>query len=205
MDQAERKPHSSVVALAMIMATSGLVVVLVALALQPGARADALTSAERYEIGEVTAIFEGSPSTTESPSVRGLIDTSNIAKGTARRIGAVKGGEYWVAASTTGEICLIGLLLATEFAAITCADVRSVMDHGIGLQLANTEVALRAYFVPDGFTVVTGQFEYASANLIVSDATVPSEENPLEVISSETGRGLGLRTFDRLQVSEVSK
>lgn len=105
----------------------------------------------------------------------------------ARFLGVDSGVRHWSALNTAGEICLISLLPGKgQMAAMSCAPPQDVVDTGLGLQVSDADVAVRAFVVPEGYVPSAPGFKKIDPNLIVESADVDMVSTVLEPRSEAT-------------------
>jgi hypothetical protein len=131
--------------------------------------------------------------TSGNQSLEGVVPDST------RMIGSSQGVDYWIATNSTQQVCLISLLPGTgEFAAMTCRDGASILDSGLPLQTADSDVTLRAYFLPEGYTASASGLSHVGSQLLVGSANAAAPTIQAVKASTDTNVGPSQLTIPAL-------
>lgn len=126
-----------------------------------------------------------------------------LALQTTRSLGVDRNVKYWTALNDAGEICLVALIPGPDqVAAMTCQPVAIIKKSGLGLQFADRTVALRAYFLPEGFTIADTVYTKVGNQLAVMDAGVATNGDP---IASSVSGSIELMPFEALNFTPIEK
>jgi hypothetical protein len=105
---------------------------------------------------------------------------------TSRALGEEDGVTYWIAVNDLNEGCLIALMPGDDrFASMSCVDGDAAWENGLALQVQDQDQAIRAYFLPDGYSADIPESEEVGEQLLVTSAEEAARDLTAYPSSSE--------------------
>lgn len=182
----------------------GITGVLVANSAQPAAvAADGNDPVMTQAISPRFSDAQGSTDALPAFLVSGSQEMPGVVPDSTRLLGQRNGANFWLATNDVGETCLISLQPgADQLASMTCQPAKAVWEHGLALQVVTQTMAVRAYFLPAGYSASITGYEPVGDQLLVGQPQGATESiavppaSGVKQLRSTGGDGFGTATLE---------